>query len=674
MQNNNLSCRKNENKIEKKNCFTGINSELEILNDTGPDEDSLIFETISTILEEEIPVKNIFTISQSIEESEFPQEQQDKLTLTEKVQVDWSPELYDICHRAKNLYNFALFVCRKIFLLYKDNPNVNWNDFLTIRENIMPDSSINNYTQKRQKLLETFDKLKNIIKYKRYDKIGDTLSTLIKFSKFYENVGYAQSSQQINRVLGRAWQTYKTNLSLFYNGGLDNRPSLPYFKSKEGEFMMVYTIQNINTKAFLNHLEATKRTTHYKKYSKTTAELLFPYKHRHLQPIRIRYDILKNVREVRIIPKGVYYEIEIRYNKEVRDYGLCKDNAIAIDLGMRNPLAIVSNFGLQPLLLHGKELKEANYFINIKSPYYRSIQGVYRDILKKINKNKIKTVLQIIKEKSQKYFKDFQWKKDVANIILNNLTLPYNRFKALYGENKKLKRLFNYLKKLPNAKSIKEYLYYEEKELKQKVVICDNLENDLMGKLEQNHIQHIKDLQQENQKVLGDLFRTYHNKTRDAIHKISRFVINVCEDYDIGTIIIGYNEGWKTSSKLSKAVNRKFIPLPFYKLIKAIEYKGILCGIDVIIQEESYTSKCSALDKESIEFHRKYNGVRNPDIQGRDGMSHKHYGQFYSYLSGKYIHSDVNGALNIGRKAMPFLFENIPQRQMLIPPQKMTVT
>lgn len=148
----------------------------------------------------------------------------------------------------------------------------------------------------------------------------------------------------------------------------------------------------------------------------------------------------------------------------------------------------------------------------------------------------------------------------------------------------------------------------------------------------------------------------------------------MCDQYDIGTILIGYNEGWKNHSKLSKAVNRKFIPLPFYKLIACIKYKSELCGINVIIQEESYKSKCSAIDKESIEFHYEYAGIRNPDIKGKDGKSHKHYGQFYSYISNKYVHSDVNGAFNIGRKAIPYLFENIIQRQMLIPPVRIAVT
>jgi putative transposase len=155
---------------------------------------------------------------------------------------------------------------------------------------------------------------------------------------------------------------------------------------------------------------------------------------------------------------------------------------------------------------------------------------------------------------------------------------------------------------------------------------------------------------------------------------MSRYLIDLCKKNNVGTIVIGYNEGWKLSSKLSKAVNRRFIPLPFYKIIEFIRYKAILVGINVIVQEESYTSRCSALDNEAIEFHLNYDGVRNPTIQGKDGKTHKHYGQFYSEISDKYIHSDMNGAFNIGRKGASSLFDKIPQRWMLIPPKRIAVT
>ena len=672
--NNDLNCRQEKRLKGKDN---DINSECDIeIEGLDSENESNIFDLISTILEDdEIPVKSNFTVSQSIEEFEPLQEKSDELILTEKVQVNWSPELHDICHKAKDLYNFALFICRKVFFLYKKNPNVSWDDFLTIRENIMPATSVKNYAQKRQKLLEAFDKLRDIIKWRNFEKIGNALSTLIKYSKFYKNMGYTLISQQINRALGTAWQIYKTNLNLFYKGELKHgQPNLPFFKSKNGEFIVIYNNQNINSKEFREHMERTKQTIQYKTYSKTTAELLFPKRHRSLPTIRVRYEILRNVRDVRIIPKRGYYEIEIRYSKKITNYEFSRGNAIAIDLGVRNPLAIVNNIGMRPILLQGKELKEANYLKNKDGPNLQSVQSVYKDILKRINKNKTKTIFQIIRKRRQKYLKDFQWKIDLAEIIIRNPEITYDQFCTLYDNGIKLRYLFNYLTKLRDMvkkkkvkSTITNYLIYEKQELARKQRICDNLENILSREIDP--INKFLHLRYENQNKLNKLNRVYRNKNRDGIHKLSRFVVNLCKQHDIGTTIIGYNEFWKNHSNLSKAVNRRFVPLPFYKLIKSIKYKAMLCGINVIIQEESYTSKCSALDNESIEHHRYYKGMRAPFINGK-----RHYGQFYSKVYKKYIHSDVNGAFNISRKAMPHLFEILSHRQILIPPQRIAVT
>jgi len=64
-----------------------------------------------------------------------------------------------------------------------------------------------------------------------------------------------------------------------------------------------------------------------------------------------------------------------------------------------------------------------------------------------------------------------------------------------------------------------------------------------------------------------------------------------------------------------------------------------LVGIKVILQEESYTSKCDALALESVEKHEKYKGRRVKR------------GLFKSFI-GRFINSDVNGALNILRKVI----------------------
>lgn len=134
-----------------------------------------------------------------------------------------------------------------------------------------------------------------------------------------------------------------------------------------------------------------------------------------------------------------------------------------------------------------------------------------------------------------------------------------------------------------------------------------------------------------------------NNKIKDYFHKLSRKIVNYAVFNNVQTIIIGKNENWKQEVNMGKRNNQKFVQLPLAKLIEMIQYKAQDNGIETILQEESHTSKCSFLDNESIEHHDKYIGKRI-----KRGI----------FKSGKgiLINADVNGALNIIRKATPKAF------------------
>ena len=51
------------------------------------------------------------------------------------------------------------------------------------------------------------------------------------------------------------------------------------------------------------------------------------------------------------------------------------------------------------------------------------------------------------------------------------------------------------------------------------------------------------------------------------------------KEFDIDTIVVGYNTGWKQKSDIGKKNNQKFVQIPFQKLIAAIENKCIKEGI-----------------------------------------------------------------------------------------------
>ncbi|MFX0023490.1 MAG: RNA-guided endonuclease InsQ/TnpB family protein [Candidatus Hermodarchaeota archaeon] len=141
-------------------------------------------------------------------------------------------------------------------------------------------------------------------------------------------------------------------------------------------------------------------------------------------------------------------------------------------------------------------------------------------------------------------------------------------------------------------------------------------------------------------KKIQRLTQKRNNKINDIFHKISKALINYCINNNFGVIVIGYNKTWKQKIQIGKRNNQNFVQIPFSKLIVQIKYKAELSGIDVILKSESYTSKCSFLDNESIEKHKKYKGNRT--CRG-----------LYRSQKGILINADVNGAYNILKKGVP---------------------
>lgn len=137
-----------------------------------------------------------------------------------------------------------------------------------------------------------------------------------------------------------------------------------------------------------------------------------------------------------------------------------------------------------------------------------------------------------------------------------------------------------------------------------------------------------------------------NNKINDYLHKASRYLINQLVSNNITNLIIGYNPGWKQEINLGRRNNQNFVLIPFAKFIDMLVYKSKLAGISVTIQEESYTSKCSFLDMETIEKHKKYLGRRI-----KRGI--------FESSNFKKINADINGSYNIMRKAAPRNFLEI---------------
>jgi len=135
-----------------------------------------------------------------------------------------------------------------------------------------------------------------------------------------------------------------------------------------------------------------------------------------------------------------------------------------------------------------------------------------------------------------------------------------------------------------------------------------------------------------------------NNQVRDILKKTARYIIDYCHNNDIGTIIVGYNPDFKESVNLGRRNNQTFVQIPFGNLRDDISNLCERYGINYIEQEESYTSKASALDMDNIPTF-------NPSVcyQGSFSGKRVHRG-LYKSKDGTLINADVNGAANIMRK------------------------
>lgn len=129
------------------------------------------------------------------------------------------------------------------------------------------------------------------------------------------------------------------------------------------------------------------------------------------------------------------------------------------------------------------------------------------------------------------------------------------------------------------------------------------------------------------------------NKIKDYLHKASTILVNQLVSNDLNTLVIGKNKGWKQDINIGKRNNQNFVQVPHSTFIKMLEYKCKLKGINVLVTEESYTSKCSFLDDEDIKKQEVYKGKRI-----KRGL--------FRSSEGILINADVNGSLNILKKVV----------------------
>jgi len=140
----------------------------------------------------------------------------------------------------------------------------------------------------------------------------------------------------------------------------------------------------------------------------------------------------------------------------------------------------------------------------------------------------------------------------------------------------------------------------------------------------------------------------WRKKLKDAIHKLTHYLVELWVEREIHEVFIGYNPKWKQGMHFWKKTTQIFVSIPYMRIINLLKYKGAERGIKIDTTPEEFTSKCSFLDNEFPQFQVKYAGRR---------ITRGLFKSAHGYL----INADVNAAYNILVKSDP---KALPKRKV----------
>lgn len=148
------------------------------------------------------------------------------------------------------------------------------------------------------------------------------------------------------------------------------------------------------------------------------------------------------------------------------------------------------------------------------------------------------------------------------------------------------------------------------------------------------------------------LWRNRGTKLQNELHRITSFLSQYLDEMCIEKVFIGKNTGWKNNVSLGKKTNQKFVQIPFNTFISQLKYKCLLRGIEVIEQEESYTSKASFVDGDEIPVYGKID--YEPQFSGKRICR-----GLYETKDGFRLNADINGSYNILVKGLKSIGKTI---------------
>jgi putative transposase len=131
----------------------------------------------------------------------------------------------------------------------------------------------------------------------------------------------------------------------------------------------------------------------------------------------------------------------------------------------------------------------------------------------------------------------------------------------------------------------------------------------------------------------------------DYMHKATSIVVKTCVKHGISKVVVGDVVKSLNRINLGKRTNQNFVNLSLGQFIDVLGYKLGSHGIELVVADESYTSKASFLDDDKMP--KRY----NPKAKKKQTFSGSRVKRgLYKSSNGTLFNADANGAYNILRK------------------------
>jgi putative transposase len=129
----------------------------------------------------------------------------------------------------------------------------------------------------------------------------------------------------------------------------------------------------------------------------------------------------------------------------------------------------------------------------------------------------------------------------------------------------------------------------------------------------------------------------------DYMHRATHLVVKSCVENEISKVFIGDVSKSLDHINLGKRTNQNFVNLSLGQFVEKLSYKLGSHGIELVVTNESYTSKASFISGDKMP--KQYEPKTNPTFNGRRIKR-----GLYQSSDGTLLNADVNGAYNILRK------------------------